>query len=106
MCLLNESLKSCIEFIRLTKYRSLDLITTALIDELYDLEGVTYYEDAKKDQIVFALPLSDKKTKVFYPKKYSFKRLVTHCKRESLGMHSKAFRRIISKLSRSEYSCD
>jgi hypothetical protein len=57
MNLLNESFKFCVVQIRKSKYLTLDLINFELMDLLYDLKGVTYFEDLTKDKIVFALPL-------------------------------------------------
>lgn len=106
MCLLNESLKKCIVSIRLTKHRSLDLINNSFIEELYGLEGVTFFEDPKKDQIVFALPLTNKKTKICYPKKYSMQRLVKQSMKDSRNMHVKSFKSIVDRLSRSRFLYD
>ena len=68
MLVLNESLKSLIKAYRNEKYSTLDLITAELVEQLHKVEGVTYFEDRRKDQIVFALPLSTPNTAIIYPK--------------------------------------
>ena len=104
MFILNESLKRCVEEIRLTKYTTLDNINNALIQELHSLEGVTYYEDVKRDIIVFALPLSTLTTKILYTDNYSLTDLVNESKRESHIIDSRVFQKIVDQLTKTEYS--
>jgi hypothetical protein len=77
MSLINESLKYYIKIYRDLKYMSRDLVTTSLIELFHQIDKVTFFEDVKNDLIIFALPLSEVKTKLIYPKKdYSMKELV------------------------------
>jgi hypothetical protein len=77
MSLINESLKYYMALYRDLKYASRDLIITDLIEQLYKKDKITFFEDLKNDQIIFALPLSKIKTKLIYPKNsYSMKELV------------------------------
>ena len=103
MSLLNNSLKECLEEIRITKHRSLDLINRALIGELNGIEGVTSFEDVKKDHVVFALPLSAPKTKICYPTNYSLLDLVNQSKQESEVTNSQCFSELVDCLSKTEY---
>jgi hypothetical protein len=77
MFLINNCLKDCVEKIRLFKYTDYDLILENIIESLYGIEGVTYFEDSKNDNIVFALPLTKVKSNIFYDcKDYSLYNLV------------------------------
>lgn len=67
MNVLNESLKHCVELIREFKFTQHDSFLDDVRESLRNIEGVTVFEDLKKDYIVFALPLSEIATKVSYP---------------------------------------
>ena len=67
MNLLNESIKIGIDLIRELKYLSIDTINAEFIDLLHSVTGVRSFEDMKKDQIVFVLPLSKVNTRIEYP---------------------------------------
>lgn len=74
---INQSLKWCIERVRKIHYESLDTVNAELIEKLHDVPGITFYQDLKRDQIIFALPLTKVKTKIQYPNDgYSLKTLV------------------------------
>ena len=64
MGIINESLKFCVEKMRKIKFLNLELINEELITILHDIEGISFFEDDKKDQIVFALPLSPMSTEI------------------------------------------
>lgn len=66
MDLINESLKRVVTKMR-EKFSSLDLFNNAFITGLKEFKGVNYFEDKRKDQIVFALPLTPLKTNITYP---------------------------------------
>lgn len=53
----------------------MDRVNIEILFFFFGLEGVSYYEDLKKDYIVFSLPLSNLK-KIRTPTNYSLKNLV------------------------------
>lgn len=93
--ILNESLKHCVASIRLLKYKSLDRINRELIEELSNLEGITSYTDDSKDQIVFALPLTNLITNIIYTNHFSLKELVTLLSSESSESNTKTFHKVL-----------
>lgn len=81
MSVLNESLKQSVEALRLLKFLYHDRFMLSLIEKLKNVENVNYFEDLRKDHIVFAMPLSKVSTSICYPKKeegYSMKDLTSN----------------------------
>lgn len=79
MNLINTSIKACVNSIRLIKYPTLYNLNSELVESLHGITGVIYFEDLKKDQIIFVLPISEVLTYVGYPSNedgYSLKELV------------------------------
>lgn len=102
MLILNNSLKECVRRIRKECFESHDILITEITSGLKEIEGVTYFEDTKKGQVVFSLPLSSLKTKIIYPeddKGISFQQLVNHSTSESLNAHSSSFGDIMVALN-------
>jgi hypothetical protein len=101
MNLINESLKQCVKRIREVKFNSLKLINADLISLLEGIEGIDSFEDTKKDQIVFALPLTKLRTKVIFPDNgYSLLELVKATKSEVGPDLSDSYSFLISKISK------
>jgi hypothetical protein len=65
--ILNSSLKLGVKNLRL-KFTLTDFIHSTLIEKLQQIKGVKYFEDLKRDQIVFAFPLTNLKTSIIFPK--------------------------------------
>lgn len=75
--ILNESMKGCIDKIRRLCYQNSDEVNLVLIETFKNTPGVTYFEDSKRDQIVFSFPSSQMETKILYPENgYGFKDLI------------------------------
>ena len=66
MDLINESLKVVVKKMR-CKNSGLYNFNDDIISNLKEVKGITYFEDKRKDQIVFALPLTTKNTKIIFP---------------------------------------
>lgn len=82
--LINNSLKICIESLRLAQHSDLYKLNSELITRFHNIENVNYFEDLKKDQIVFSLPLTKPKTYISFPtKEYSLEELVNTSNQES-----------------------
>ena len=65
---LNASLKTVISKIRNAKdFNSCVNISFSLIDLLKTVQGIKWYEDHKRDQIVFAFPLTPLRSRIFFP---------------------------------------
>lgn len=89
------------------KYTSRDLITASIIEEFHKLEKVTFFEDVKNDQIIFALPLSATKTKLIYPEKdYSMKELVELSGSIASDSLANSYKELISQLAQNVISFD
>ena len=95
MEILNSSLKSCVSRIRKILCSPLEQINEQIIFQLKKVSGVSYYEDQKRDQIVFSLPLSELKTNIFYPNKFTFKELVALTNADSEGSQTLVFNDIL-----------
>ena len=67
--LINESLKICVDKLRKIMFLSHDQFNFSIISALMEVEGVSYLEDSRKDQIVFALPLTSISSQIIYPHK-------------------------------------
>lgn len=52
MKILNDSLKECVTKIRSICYKTHDLINAEVINNLKNAQGISYFEDLKRDQIV------------------------------------------------------
>jgi hypothetical protein len=79
--ILESSISQCIEAIRSLKYKNHDFFLLELIETLKDYQGITFFEDNLKDQIVFVLPRTNLIKKIIYTsaknlKDYSFEYLV------------------------------
>lgn len=65
---LNASMKTVISKIRNARdFNSCVNISFSLIDLLKNVQGVKWYEDHKRDQIVFAFPLTPLRSRIFFP---------------------------------------
>src|SRR5258705_12253398 len=64
--ILEESIRYAIDQIRSFKYSNHDILLTELIETLRESNGITFYEDELKDQIVFALPRTPILSKVIF----------------------------------------
>jgi len=74
--LLNESIKNSILRLR-TQFMTHDLINSELISILKGVEGLNYFEDHRRDQIVFSYPLSNLSSEIVFPQTgYSLKKVV------------------------------
>lgn len=105
--LINETLKSCVKLYREVKYHTFDLIIEALIEKLHGVEGITYYKDLKRDQIVFSLPLTPVKTAILYPENgYSMVELVKLGRSLTNKTFTKSFEALLKVFSEIEYSFD
>jgi hypothetical protein len=78
MELLNSSLTWCVSKIRRTNFLKNDLVVFTLINALKDLDGVVYFEDLRKDHIVFSIPNDTPiRTNIVYqPEKFTLERLL------------------------------
>lgn len=63
--IINESLKVCIDGFRRGMYLTLDQCNFKFISVLRGVEEVSYFEDLRRDKIVFVLPLTPLTTKIF-----------------------------------------
>ena len=98
MGLLNESLKYSIDSIRKSKFETHDKIISELTSYLEDVQGIKFFEDNKKDQVVFALPLSKVHTAITYPEKtYSLKDLVSKAKALGISDLCDGFDRLLEE---------
>lgn len=76
MLLINDSLKSCIKDYRELKFSNLDLINREIISLFQEIKEVSYFEDLKRDQIVFSLPLNAINTKIEYTSNFTMRQLL------------------------------
>lgn len=107
MSLINDNLKYYMKIYRDLKYTSRDLITASIIEEFHKLEKVTFFEDVKNDQIIFALPLSETKTKLIYPEKdYSMRELVELSGSLASEALANSYNDLISQLAQNVISFD
>jgi hypothetical protein len=74
--ILNSSIKNTVVQLRNSLYKSIDQLVSGLIKSLKGLEGIQYYEDSRRDQIVFSLPLPQPSQMIEYPDEYSMKDLL------------------------------
>ena len=101
MGLLNESLKYSVDSIRKSKFETHDKIMNELTSYLEDVQGIKFFEDNKKDQVVFALPLSKVHTDINYPdKSYTLKELISNVKSLSNKDLCDAFNCFIDELNK------
>lgn len=84
MDLINESLKVVVQKMR-CNYSGLYNFNDEIISKLKEVKGITYFEDKRKDHIVFALPLTTQNTKIIFPgeKEVCFNDLVELANKES-----------------------
>lgn len=107
MNIINDSLKACVGEIRKLKYTSLDLINNDVIEALHNIDNINFYEDDKKDHIVFALPITTKKTKIVYPQNgYSMTELIQSSKNLVSEDFDKGVDDIIEALQNLKYTAD
>ena len=93
---INESLKTCVENIREVKSPTLKKINQDLISKFLEIEGLTYFEDPRRDQIVFSLPLTSLSTKILYPEAgYAFKEVVKLSSAESLDKNRESYLKVL-----------
>lgn len=72
--IINESLKTCTLMVREKMFLTHDQLKVKIFNSLKRIEGVLLFEDIRRDQIVFSLPLSPLVTRIMYISKgYSFK---------------------------------
>jgi hypothetical protein len=69
MKILNDSLKECVTKIRSIYYKTHDLINAEVINNLKNAQGISYFEDLKRDQIVFISQLHHCRPRFFTPRK-------------------------------------
>jgi hypothetical protein len=67
MNILNDSLKECVKKIRSICYKTHDLMNAEVINNLKNAQGISYFEDLKRDQFGFYFPTTPLQTKFFYP---------------------------------------
>jgi hypothetical protein len=106
MGLINESLKHCVEVIRKDKFFTLDKINAALITSLYDIEGVDYFEDLPRDQIVFSLPITKLNCNISYPKDITLVELVNQINFDSKLDLRESFAQVVSQFGKIAFKCD
>lgn len=107
MALLNESLKFCVEKLRNLKFKTLDLINEDLKNQIHSIEGVSFFEDHTKDQIVFALPLTSTLTKIVYPDDtLCLKEIVNNVNLQTQPVLFNTFKIIVDILSKSDFIFD
>ena len=75
MKILNDSLKECVTKIRSICYKTHDLINAEVINNLKNAQGISYFEDLKRDQIVFISQLHHCRPIFFTPRKEFFLRI-------------------------------
>ena len=75
MKILNDSLKECVTKIRSICYKTHDLINAEVINNLKNAQGISYFEDLKRDQIVFISQLHHCRPRFFTPRKEFFLRI-------------------------------
>lgn len=106
MELLNNSLKACIVKLR-EKYFSSDLIIFNIIALMKCSEEVTYFEDLRRDQIVFAFPLTKTITKILYPEGgFTFKDLVKQANELVTESNLSSFNHILALMTKLNFSFD
>lgn len=109
MNIINAGLKSCVDSIRSLIYPSLDNLNQELIELLHGISGVLSFEDSKRDQVVFVLPLTKIHTFIDYPPHktgYSIRELVKQAYSMSfddLTTEIEIFTDLLSKLN---FKCD
>jgi len=105
MDIINESLRCCINNMR-KRFRSLDLVNQNIIACLREVKGVRYFEDKRRDQIVFALPLTSLTTKISYPcGGVSLQELVRLSNHESEDPLQGSFIFLVNALSNQGFDC-
>jgi hypothetical protein len=71
MFIINESLKYCVDKIRMLVFGDLFLFNTSLITQMRvmseNYDGFLCYDDRKRDQFVFSMPLTPLDCKIVYP---------------------------------------
>jgi hypothetical protein len=78
--LINYSLKHAISNIRKCLFHSIDEVNFSIINSFKKVEGVEYFEDFKRDQIIFILPLTPISKQIAYPVKgFSIDDLLEMC---------------------------
>ena len=109
MNILNASLKSCVDSIRVLKYPSLDKLNHELIELLHGIPSVISFEDVKKDQIIFVLPLSKLHTYLGYPPQmvgYTLRELVKQAYSLSFDDFITEFETFTAILNKLDYKGD
>lgn len=62
-------------------FSKLDAVNQQIIDVLLATDGIVSYQDLKKDQIIFSMPLTQLSTKILYPEpSYSLKSMLRDVK--------------------------
>lgn len=87
---LNNSLKHSIKLIRGCLFASYDALVTQIISELKTVKGITFYEDDKRAQVVFFLPLTPMVSNIVYPDrgKFSVNDLILMSQKPNLPLES------------------
>ena len=99
MTILNQALKDCVVKIRCTLFSSIDGINRKITERLHCIEGISFFEDLKKDHIVFALPLTDVNSRIFYPRTLALTDVVDEVKKMSLSHERSEFCKIVQEIS-------
>lgn len=88
--ILNNSLKVLIKSTRDLLFPSLIAVNTAIIERLQSIPGVTSFEDSKRDQAVYFLPLTDQESSIEYSQEvsesFTFSRLLELSKYKGGGL--------------------
>lgn len=100
MCLLNNSIRFCVSEIRNFKYKVYDKLISEVTNSLYNLKGVICFEDITKDQVVFALPLTNCLAKIIYPEKgYSLTGLLKLISEVSITPNKQSYETLIRAIT-------
>jgi hypothetical protein len=109
MNILNESFKFCITNIRGLKFKCLEFINAELIDLLHGVDGVKYFEDLKKDQVVFVIPMTKHTEHICYPDKnegYSLADIIKNSQKLVINDFIQSLELFIKTIKKGSYDVD
>jgi len=109
LSIINQTLKNCVVSHRKKNFLTFDAVNHELIAALHDVPGITYIEDKRKDQIIFALPLSSIETRIIYPEKtkgYSLEELIQASTKSVEIKNKNCFNLFVAQFSSIGYSGD
>ena len=101
--IINGSLRACTIKIREKMFLTLYKLNEKIIESLRGVEGAISFEDARRDKIVFALPLTPVTTKINYPSVgYSLKDLIFDSKNECYEHLNSSFKDFVKVINQFE----